>query len=97
MDVGAGSCLEVEFGLKGLWESGLDPTLQFIGSYNWSIAPNSDGTATFNVTNDTSLTSLLYQAGVPSHSRGSFGPFGTTTQTYQWTEPMSGRGCGCHQ
>ncbi|HLZ51002.1 MAG TPA: RHS repeat-associated core domain-containing protein [Candidatus Acidoferrum sp.] len=85
------------FGLKGLWQSGLDPTLQFVGSYDWTAYPNSNGTVTFTVTNDTSLTSLLYQAGVPSHSRDSFGPFGTTTQTYHWTEPMSGRGCGCNQ
>src|SRR5438093_9867925 len=25
------------FGLKGLWQSGLDPTLQFVGSYDWTI------------------------------------------------------------
>ncbi len=82
-----------KFGLKGLAQSGLDPTLQFVGSYDWQITPNSDGTLTFTVTNNTSVTSLLYQAGVPSHDRSSFGPFGTTSQTYQWTEP--GGGCGC--
>jgi RHS repeat-associated protein len=81
-----------KFGLKGLAQSGLDPTLQFVGSYDWKITPNTDGTVTFTVTNNTSLTSFLYQAGVPSHDRNSFGPFGTTSQTYHWTE--SG-GCGC--
>jgi hypothetical protein len=83
------------FGLSGLVNSGLNPTLQFIGSYNWTAYPNSNGTVAFTVTNETSVTSLVYQLGVPSHSRKSFKPFGTTTQTYHWTEPMTGNGCGC--
>ena len=55
--------------LKGLMDFGLDPTLQFVGSYDWKISPNADGTLTFTVTNNTSLTSLLYQVGMPSHNR----------------------------
>ncbi len=82
-----------KFGLKGLVDSGFDPTLQFIGSYDWKISPNPDGTVTYTISNDTSLTSLLYQIGVPSHQRSTFRPFGTITQTYHWTEP--GPGCGC--
>ena len=82
-----------KFGLKGLMDSGLDPTLQFVGSYDWKISPNADGTLTFTVTNDTSLTSLLYQVGMPSHNRSAFGSFGRIRQMYHWTE--SGLGCGC--
>ena len=83
-----------KFGLKGLFQSGLDPTLQFVGSYDWAITPNPDGTITFTLTNDTSLTSLLYQVGVPSHNRSSFRPFGTIRQTYHWTESTPPP-CGC--
>jgi RHS repeat-associated protein len=84
-----------KFGLSGLVNSGLNPTLQFIGSYNWTASPKSNGTVTFTIRNETSLTSLLYQMGVPSHDRSSFKPFGTITQTFHWTEPMTGDGCGC--
>jgi RHS repeat-associated protein len=90
------------FGLKGLAESGLDPTLQYVGSYNWTITPNGNGTVTYTLTDNKSMTSLLYQLWPSSWSwprdpfhRGWSLPGGITTQTYHWTEPVGIGGCGC--
>jgi hypothetical protein len=89
------------FGLKGLRDAGMNPTQQFVGSFNWFITPNPDGTVTYTLTNDTSMTSLAYQLGVPSWSRDPFKrgwslPFGTTEQTYHWKEFPDGK-CGCNK
>lgn len=71
------------FGLSGLWNAGLDPTEQFVGSYRVDITPNSDGTININLSNSTSFTSFSYGAG-PSWNGG---PGGTQSQNYHWTEP----------
>ncbi len=74
------------FGLLDLlWRAGLDPTEQFVGSYRVDILPNADGSATYVLTNTTSLQSLLYGIG-PSYDRSSFRPGGNMTQIYTWTE-----------
>jgi hypothetical protein len=75
------------FGLKGLWNAGLNSTQQFVGDYRIDITPNQNGTITFNLTNTTSMTSFLYGLG-PSWSRSTFGPGGNMSQTYTWTEPL---------
>ena len=94
------------FGLQGLSDSGLNPTLQFVGSYDWTISPNGDGTVTVLIQNSTSASSFFYHL-IPdswnwSRNPGSGWhlPFSTTDQTYQWTEPPSapttnGRKDGC--
>lgn len=74
---------KADFGLKGLWNAGLDPTEQFVGSYRVDITPNPDGSININLTNSTSFTSLSYGIG-PSWNGGSGG---TQTQNYHWTEP----------
>jgi len=87
------------FGLKGLWDSGLNPIEQFVGSYDWTISPNADGTITITLKNTTSVQSLLYDHG-PRWDRGKSipTPGGNVTQTFHWTEPNPSRaagGCGC--
>ena len=81
------------FGLKGLRDSGLNPTLQYVGSYDWTISPNPDGTVSYTITNNTSANSFFYKLS-PSWPRGPSGsdwhiPFGTTDQTYHWREPAA--------
>jgi len=77
------------FGLKGFVQAGLDPTEQFVGSYRVDILPNSNGTKTIVLTNNTSMTSATYGL-LPSASRNPlFQEFGTTTQHYIWTEPVA--------
>ena len=88
-----------DFGLKGLWNAGLNPTQQFVGSYRVDISVNGDGTATFTLTNVTSMTSLLYGYG-PSWNRFAHFPTpgGNVTETFHWTEPISTKSsCGCSQ
>jgi hypothetical protein len=73
---------KADFGLKGLWKAGTDPTEQFVGSYRVDIIPNSDGTLNINLYNSTSFTSFSYGLG-PNWNGG---PGGTQTQIYHWTE-----------
>jgi hypothetical protein len=44
-------------------------------------------TATYKLTNTTSLKSLMYGIG-PDWERSSFRPMSNMTQTYTWTEPI---------
>jgi len=74
---------KADFGLKGLWNAGLDPTEQFVGSYRVDITPNPDGSLNINLSNSTSFTSFSYGIG-PSWNEG---PGGTQSQNYHWTEP----------
>jgi hypothetical protein len=69
------------FGLGGALDAGYNPIQQFVGSYTYTVAPTKGG---LNVTlyNETSVWSGSYHI-VPSHLRSTFGPFGTTHQTYQ--------------
>lgn len=75
-DFGAG------FGLPGLWQAGFNSTQQFVGDYAVDITPNADGSATFTLSNTTSMTSFGY--GVFPSWEG--GPGGNMSQTYTWTE-----------
>jgi RHS repeat-associated protein len=70
------------FGLKGLLRAGLDPTEQFVGNYRVDITPKADGSIAIDLTNTTSVTSLLYGIG-PSWNRG---PGRSQTQHYRWSE-----------
>jgi hypothetical protein len=75
------------FGLLGLWNAGLDPIEQFVGTYRINIY-NSDGkTLWFVLTNQTSMNSFLYNLG-PSWERSSLEPGGNMKQIYIWSEPV---------
>jgi RHS repeat-associated protein len=69
--------------------AGFDPTEQFVGSINVDITPDPTGSnLTVTITNSTSVTSGSYHL-LPSHSRSTFGPGGTTYQKIWWQEPIN--------
>lgn len=49
------------FGSSGLWATGLNPTGQFVGSYQWSMSRNG-GNLNVTVTNSTTAWSGFYHA-----------------------------------
>jgi hypothetical protein len=69
------------FGLGGLWAAGANPIQQFVGSYAYSVSPTTGG-LNITLSNYTSVHSGSYHP-LPSHQRSTFGPMGTTHQTYQ--------------
>ena len=69
------------FGLSGLWNAGANPIQQFVGSYRYSVVPTNGG-LDVTLSNYTSVRSGSYHL-LPSHQRSSFGPMGTTHQTYE--------------
>jgi hypothetical protein len=69
------------FGLSGLWAAGANPIQQFVGSYSYSVSPATGG-LNATLSNYTSVWSGSYHL-LPSHQRSTFGPMGTTHQTYQ--------------
>jgi RHS repeat-associated protein len=75
------------FGLSGLWNAGLDPIEQFVGTYRINVYNFSGNTLWFVLTNQTSMNSFLYDLG-PSWQRSSWGPGGNMNQTYIWSEPV---------
>ena len=75
------------FGLSGLWNAGLDPIEQFVGTYRINIYNFSGNTLWFVLTNQTSMNSFLYDLG-PSWQRSTWGPGGNMNQTYIWNEPV---------
>jgi hypothetical protein len=80
-----------KFGLQGAIEAGGSATQQFVGGYSVDIVPDPEGgTATFTVTNVTSMQSFLYDlAGVPRYSRETFPyPGSDMGQTFTWQEQM---------
>jgi hypothetical protein len=58
---GGASSGHQDFGLKGAVSSGLNPTAQFVGSYDWSIS-RSGGNLNITLTNPTDAWSLFYHA-----------------------------------
>jgi len=74
------------FGLKGLIQSGTNPTRQFVGNYRVDIYPNANGTLSFQLNNNTSVESFLYGIG-PNWEQSTFQPGGNYRQTYYWAEP----------
>jgi hypothetical protein len=74
------------FGPIELASAGFDPTEQFVGSYRVDIFPQPDRKLRFEVTNNTSLESLLYGAG-PEYERDYIPYGGNMRQRYIWTEP----------
>lgn len=72
------------FGLKGLVESGLNPTEQFIGSYRIDIYPSGDDQMDVVINNTSSFQSFAYGLG-PDWDRSTFGPMGNMSQTIHVT------------
>ena len=60
-----------------------------------SITNNGNGTATYTIPN-TSGTYSFFLHLVPDRSSPT-GPMSNIYQTFKWTEPISGRNCGCQQ
>ena len=90
------------FGLLGPFRAWRNATRQFVGSYNVNIHGNGDGTATFFISNATTMESLLYHIpGVPSYERNAINqdlsrvgvslslPGGNMYQTITWTETLA--------
>jgi hypothetical protein len=76
-----------EFGLRGLWHAGFDPTEQFVGGYKVIITPQPDGSVRYEVINKTSLPSFAYHLPwIPEYERSGFRLGGNMYQTYTWTE-----------
>ena len=61
---------------------------QFVGSFTWNITPGSGG-INLSLSNYTSVWSGSYHK-LPSHSRSSLAPLGTTHQTYNIFVPCGG-------
>jgi hypothetical protein len=76
-------------------EAGLDPTEQFVGSYNIQITSagccNCQCRIKLTLRNTTSMTSAAYHT-LPSWTRSTFPQCGNTYQTYEWVEPFP-NGC----
>lgn len=88
---------DYSFGLKGLWQSGLNSTQQFVGSYSVNIYPNANGTLDVQVYNTTSMTSFFYGIYPNAWNPPNGYPMGNTSQEYLGTVPAStgATNCGC--
>jgi RHS repeat-associated protein len=88
---GTGQAAEDTLFNPGEWSS---TALQVGGFAGASVINNGNGTATFTIPNDAGTHSFFYHL-VPNR-QGHTGPLRTIQQTFKWTEPISGSGCGCH-
>jgi RHS repeat-associated protein len=80
---------DYHFGLRGLLESGLNPTAQYVGHYEVKMYPNPDGeTKTVILENITNMKSFLYHITPESWNRDTGKWMGDNRQTYYWTEPL---------
>jgi RHS repeat-associated protein len=88
---GTGQAAEDTLLNPGEWSS---TALQVGGFAGASVINNGNGTATFTIPNDAGAHSFLYH--LAPNREGDTGPMRTIQQTFQWTEPITGSGCGCH-
>jgi RHS repeat-associated protein len=88
---------DYSFGLKALWQAGLNPTQQFVGSYSVNISPNANGTLDVQVNNTTSMTSFFYGIYPNAWNPPNGWPMGNASQQYNGTLPAStgATSCGC--
>ena len=76
------------FGLKGLWQAGINPIEQFVGSFDYSISVNQEaGVLQFTITNVTSCSSFDYHI-TPARWNWNSWPMGNFNQTFIFTEPL---------
>jgi hypothetical protein len=86
-----------QFGARGFFASGLNPTAQFVGSYGWSMSL-SGGNLNITLTNSTTMFSAFYHApglnpNPPTPGQSVFGPpktpMGRVNQTFHIQVPCS--------
>ncbi|MGB6132642.1 MAG: RHS repeat-associated core domain-containing protein, partial [Acidobacteriaceae bacterium] len=88
---------------EAYWDTTVNPlsadwsnTAAEVGGFGGaSIVNNGNGTATYTIPN-TSGTHSFFLHLVPDRSSPT-GPMSNIYQNFQWTEPLSGRSCGCQQ
>lgn len=88
---GGASSGNENFGLGGLFSSGLNPTAQFVGSYQWSMALGS-GNLNITITNSTTAWSGFYHSPFfdPNPpTRTGWSPGGRVNQTFHIQVPCS--------
>jgi hypothetical protein len=74
-----------DFGLPGLFSTGLNPTAQFVGSYDYTFT-RSGNTVLATVTNSTTAWSFFYHApglNPKPPTRQGFSPMGRINQTFR--------------
>jgi RHS repeat-associated protein len=81
---------DYNFGLKGLWDAGLNPTQQFVGSYSVNVYPASNGQISIYVYNTTSLRSASYHVWPNAWNPSNGSPMGNASQVYVGTMPDPG-------
>jgi len=80
-----------DFGLGGLVSSGINPTTQFVGSYDYSMSL-SGGNLNITLTNTTTPWSAFLHAPIFNPNpptRTGWQPFGRINQTFHITVPCS--------
>ncbi len=75
------------FGISGMYNAGIDPIEQFVGSYNVKIDVVGDNLQ-YTIYNTTTLWSFLYHI-IPSSWNPNCGPARTSSQNYIFTEPIN--------
>jgi hypothetical protein len=86
---GGASSGNQNFGLSGLFSTGLNPTAQFVGSYHWRMAL-SDTNLNITITNTTTKFSAFYHApGLDPNppTRTGWSPMGRINQTFHIRVP----------
>ena len=88
---GAQTSGHTDFGAKGLVKAGLNPTAQFVGSYDWSMSA-SNGYLNVQVKNTTTAWSFfLHAPGLNPNppTRTGWSPMGRVNQTFNLTIPCN--------
>jgi RHS repeat-associated protein len=88
---------DYSFGPSQVWQAGTNSTQQFVGSYSVDITPGPVGTIDVDVSNTTSLTSLLYGHYPNALDPANGYPLGNASQVYQGTLPNTAKACGCNR
>jgi hypothetical protein len=79
----------MQFGVNAVISAGVNPIQQFVGSFNYTIAPGANGDLNVTITNTTSYSSLMRfvgDLGIPvpdSWSRGDFPVMGNINQVFK--------------
>jgi hypothetical protein len=85
----------MNFGFTALLAAGVNPTQQFVGSFDYGISPGTNRNLNVTITNVTSFSSLMrfvQYFGLPvppSWSRGNFPIMGNINQTFNLAIPCN--------